>query len=431
MEEDKEINKEENNVVENENQKKNKTVLIICIIAVIVLLIGVALLLFKGSGDEGEKENEPPKDEKLTRIDGKDTKDRFTEITDILDNVYYDGKKIDIGLGDGNGDLGIYEVNGKKIFEHNGINDLGKVYIIDDLLVLLESGYYQGGGNLYFVNINGDILKIIGRSAEDTLGIFKLDNNTTYLSLIMSRATDGDCFGISVNGEVTDVCVCDDLDKYNVSDDYVLELGYNIYYKNGELEIEVIPNSEITVKEYNEKYCTGESEVDKLTKIDGKDTKDKYTEITDILDNVYYDGQKVNIETKEGQEYPGNDYYVNGNKIFSDVGFLEVDKVYIMDDLIVFWLLGSSGASAVYFVNVDGTILKTSDLDELPLIWGFGVEDNAVFISTGAISDGGCDRDDFDDDDIVTIDYKVYYNNATIRIEKIKEETFKQMCENE
>lgn len=227
-----------------ENNGNSKLTLII--IGIVLMLIGGCIGFFVGKGFTNEKENKKEEE--------KNTTNEYVEVTD-LDNVYINGEKVDFELVRSN-DFPLYlNINGKRILDFEVYEQISYVYTTGDAIFFAFGGDYGGPTELYYVSKNGDIIRNIKTSELNMNYIFELKPVNDHVHIHTVVFYDGSLFYIGEERKTVDACDADSLKKEGISDDYIVEADYDIYYKNGKVEVKLVPGSEKTVKQFREKNC--------------------------------------------------------------------------------------------------------------------------------------------------------------------------------
>ncbi len=228
-----------------ENNGNSKLTLII--IGIVLMLIGGCIGFFVGKGFTNEKENKKEEEKNVTN--------EYVKVTD-LENVYINGEKIDVKLVRDESLNPLYlSINGKKILDFGVYENISYVYTTGDAIFFALGGDYGGPTELYYVSKNGDIIRNIKTSELNMNYIFELEPVNDHVHIHTVVFYDGSLFYIGEERKSVDVCDIESLRNNDISDDYVVEADYDIYYKNGNVEVKLVPGSEKTVKQFREKNC--------------------------------------------------------------------------------------------------------------------------------------------------------------------------------
>ncbi len=236
-----------------EEKKKNTNDYIVMIIGIALIVVGLCILFITGKNinkdpkpvDEGNKQQEEQENNNEQKKE--DIPNDFTDVTNSLDNVYINGEKVDIRIEtDEENEYHKMLVVNDKIAVDFSFNDTIKVYTIDDVIIVdLQYAMSWVFEHLYYINKSGDVIKDIGeKNGGIELWITDITPVNDYMKVMGYAFSDGPC-----------EMAKDMQEEEGVSDDYIVQASYMVRYKNGNVEISVIPGSETTIKEFRETEC--------------------------------------------------------------------------------------------------------------------------------------------------------------------------------
>ncbi len=291
------MNEETNNELKNESNtelnnapKKNNTPLIICIVIIVILLGVICFLLLSGGSKEGNNTNTNTNENTNTNTNTntneidvdepeenpEDIAFEYEDVTNNLDNIYYNGEKQEVKLVNASSGPGkdLY-INGIKVYTDKSETIVGLLHIDYFILTIGVSNSFTSGASIKVYNMLGEYVVefyvIDGNNVTPTVTSLMNDDGTKYqfnisdnkLKFSGHQNIEGDG-RIYVKTSTTDnhtklipICNIEELNNYGIFENTAFSGDYELVYSKKSLfTVKPVEGTIKTFKDaWQEKNC--------------------------------------------------------------------------------------------------------------------------------------------------------------------------------